>query len=199
MKNEKTLILIKHDGIQRNLIGEIIGRYERVGLKLIAVKMLVPTSELIENHYTVDPDWRRKTGEKTIKNYKEKGKVPPSEDPYEITGLVLERLKKYFITGPVIAMIWQGAHAVQIARKITGGTEPFSAADIGTIRGDFALDSYLMSDKDERAVRNLVHASTSPEEAEKEIALWFKPEEVIKYRLVQDEILYKPELGEFLE
>ncbi len=199
MKTEKTLILIKHDGIQRNLIGEIIGRYERVGLKLVGAKMVVPTGELVEKHYTVDPEWRRKTGEKTIKNYKEKGKTPPSEDPYVITGLVLERLKKYFITGPVVAMVWQGAHAVQVARKITGGTEPFSAADIGTIRGDFSLDSYLLSDKDERVLRNLVHASTSPEEAEKEIALWFKPEEVIKYKLAQDEILYKPELEGFLE
>ncbi len=198
MQNEKTLILIKHDGIQRNLIGEIIQRYERVGLKLVGAKMVVPTGELVEKHYTVDPEWRRKTGEKTIKNYKEKGKIPPSEDPYVITGLVLERLKKYFITGPVVAMVWQGAHAVQVARKITGGTEPFSAADIGTIRGDFSLDSYLLSDKDERVLRNLVHASTSPEEAEKEIALWFKPEEVIKYKLAQDEILYKPELEGFL-
>lgn len=199
MKNEKTLILIKHDGIQRNLIGEITKRYERTGLKLIGLKMVVPTAELVENHYTVDPEWRRKTGEKTIKNYKEKGKTPPSEDPYVITGIVLERLKKYFVTGPVIAMVWQGAHAVQLARKITGGTEPFSAADVGTIRGDFALDSYLLSDKDERVLRNLVHASTSVEEAEKEIALWFKPEEILKYKLAQDEILYKPELEGFLE
>lgn len=199
MKTEKTLVLIKHDGIQRALMGEIMQRYERTGLKLIGLKMIVPTGDLVEKHYTVDPEWRRKTGEKTIKNYKEKGKTPPSEDPYVITGIVLENLKKYFVTGPVVAMVWQGAHAVQIVRKITGGTEPFSAADIGTIRGDFALDSYLMSDKDERCLRNLVHASTSPEEAEKEIELWFRPEEIIKYRLISDEILYNPKLEGFLE
>lgn len=199
MKTEKTLVLIKHDGIQRALMGKIMQRYERTGLKLIGLKMVVPTGDLVEKHYTVDPEWRRKTGEKTIKNYKEKGKIPPSEDPYVITGIVLENLKKYFVTGPVIAMVWQGAHAVQIVRKITGGTEPFSAADIGTIRGDFALDSYIMSDKDGRCLRNLVHASTSPEEAKKEIELWFKPEEIIKYRLISDEILYNPELEGFLE
>ncbi len=197
-KQERTLVLIKPDGIQRSLIGEIIKRFEQSGLKLAGIKMLVPTAEHIEKHYTVDPDWRRVTGEKTIKNYKDKGLPPPSEDPIAITAIILENLKKYMVSGPVIAMVWQGVHAVKIVRKITGGTEPLTS-DVGTIRGDFVLDSYQLSDADGRAVRNLVHASGSVEEADKEIKLWFKPEEIIGYRLVQEQILYDVNLDGFLE
>ncbi len=197
-KQERTLVLIKPDGIQRSLIGEIIKRFEQSGLKLAGIKMLVPTAEHIEKHYTVDPDWRRVTGEKTIKNYKDKGLSPPSENPIAITAIILENLKKYMVSGPVIAMVWQGVHAVKIVRKITGGTEPLTS-DVGTIRGDFVLDSYQLSDADGRAVRNLVHASGSVEEADKEIKLWFKPEEIIGYRLVQEQILYDVNLDGFLE
>ncbi|MBU4142876.1 nucleoside-diphosphate kinase [Patescibacteria group bacterium] len=198
MKNEQTLVVIKPDGVQRSLIGEIIKRYERSGLKLVGVKMIVPTAEHIEKHYTVDPEWRRVTGEKTINGYKDKGLQPSSEDPLAITAIILENLKKYITSGPVIAMVWQGVHAVKIVRKITGDTEPF-ASDVGTIRGDFVLDSYLLSDTDGRAVRNLIHASGSVEEANKEIKLWFKPEEIINYRLVQEQILYDVNLDGILE
>jgi len=198
ISKEKTLVIIKPDGVQRSLIGEIIKRYERAGLKLIGVKLVAPTKELVESHYTVDPEWRRVTGEKTIKGYRDKGMTPPSEDPFEITAKVLNNLKNYMSSGPVIAMVWQGAHAVKIVRKITGSTEPF-VSDVGTIRGDFVLDSYQMSDADGRCVRNLVHASGSPDEAEKEIALWFKKEEIINYRLVQEQILYDVNLDGILE
>lgn len=195
---ERTLIIVKPDGVQRTLVGEIIRRYERLGLKLVAIKMLVPNAEHIEKHYTLDPNWRRVTGEKTIKGYRDKGLKPPSEDPLEITAKILVNLKRYMTSGPVIAMVWQGAHAVQIVRKISGGTEPLTS-DVGTIRGDFVLDSYQMSDGDGRAVRNLIHASGSAEEAEKEINHWFKDEEIIKYRLVQEQILYDVNLDGILE
>ena len=198
MKNEQTLILIKPDGIQRNLIGEIIGRFERVGLKLVAVKMVLPQSDFIEKHYTVDPEWRRITGEKTIKSYRDKGLQPPFEDPYKITEIILNNLKKFMAVGPMIAMVWQGVHAVKIVRKLVGGTEPLSS-DVGTIRGDFVLDSYQLSDTDGRAIRNLVHASGSIEDAEKEINLWFKPEEIINYKLISERILYDVDLDGILE
>lgn len=197
-KQERTLVVIKPDGVQRSLIGEITKRYERMGLKLVAMKMLVTKEDFIEKHYTLDPEWRRITGEKTIESYKKKGLTPPSEDPLEITDKILRNLKKYMTSGPVIAMVWQGAHAVKIVRKITGGTEPLTS-DPGTIRGDYVLDSYQMSDKDDRSVRNLIHASGSDEEAEMEINHWFKKEEVIDYRLVQDEILYDVNLDGILE
>jgi len=195
---ERTLVIIKPDGVQRSLIGEVIKRYENVGFKLIGMKMLVPTIEQVEQHYTLDPEWRRVTGEKTIKGYRDKGLTPPSEDPLEITAKILEGLKKYMTSGPVIAMVWQGAHAVKIIRKLTGGTEPLTS-DVGSIRGDYVHDSYQMSDVDGRAIRNIIHASGSPEEAEMEIKHWFKPEEMIAYRLINEEILYDVNLDGILE
>jgi nucleoside-diphosphate kinase len=195
---ERTLILIKPDGIQRTLIGEIIGRYERLGLKLAAMKMLVTNPDHIEKHYTLDLTWRKVTGDKTIQSYIDKGLKPPSDDPLAITAKILENLKKYMTSGPIIAMVWQGANAVSIVRKITGKTEPLTS-DVGTIRGDFVLDSYQMSDEDGRSVRNLIHASGSVKEAEMEIDHWFKPEEIINYRLVQEQIIYDVNLDGILE
>jgi nucleoside-diphosphate kinase len=197
-KEERTFVIIKPDGIQRSLIGEVIKRYEKIGLKLVGLKMGVTTPEMVEKHYTLDPEWMRKTGEKTIENYKRKGQKPPSEDPLEITKVVLESLKRYITSGPVIMMVWQGAHAVGIVRKITGATEPLSS-DVGTIRGDFVLDSYVMSDVAGRAVRNILHASGTVEEAEDEIKLWFKEDELISYRLIQEAILYDVDLDGILE
>ena len=160
--------------------------------------MVVPTPEHIEKHYTLDPEWRRKNGEKSIKGYKDKGLKPPIEDPMEMSGMTLEKLKKYLSSGPVIPMIWQGLHAVEIIRKLTGGTEPLTS-DVGTIRGDFVLDSYKMSDDDNRAVRNILHASGTVPEAEMEIKHWFSDEEIIDYRLVQESILYDVNLDGILE
>jgi nucleoside-diphosphate kinase len=195
---ERTLVIIKPDGIQRSLIGEIVHRYERAGLKLVALKMMVATEKQVEEHYTLDPEWRRVTGEKTINNYHAKGKKPPSEDPLEITRLVLERLKHYMTAGPIIAMVWQGAHAVAIVRKLTGSTEPLQS-DVGTIRGDFVLDSYEMTDTDGRCIRNLVHASGSPAEAHKEIAHWFAQHELVSYKHISEQILYDVNLDGILE
>lgn len=198
IKKERTLVVIKPDGIQRGLIGEIIRRYERSGLKLVALKMTVPSEEFVEQHYLVDPEWRVKTGLKTIKAYKEKGKTPPSEDPKEVTGVILEKLKKYLSSGPVIAMVWQGTCAVGIVKKLTGKTEPLTS-DVGTIRGDYTIDAYEISDVDGRAVRNLLHASGSLEDAEKEIALWFNENELHNYRLINEAILYDVNLDGILE
>lgn len=197
-KDERTLVVIKPDGVQRSLIGEIIKRYERAGLKLIALKMFIPTEDFVETHYTLDPEWRRITGEKSIKGYKDKGLVPPTEDPFEVTNILLRKLKKYITSGPVIAMVWQGAHVVSIVRKLTGGTEPLTS-DVGTIRGDYVLDSYQISDTDNRAIRNLVHATGTPHEAEREIKHWFKDEELIDYKLIQEQILYDVNLDGILE
>ncbi len=197
-KFERTLVIIKPDGIQRGLIAEVIKRYEQIGLKLVGIKMMVPTAELIEKHYTLDSEWRVKTGLKSIKAYTDKGlKHPVSNDPLEVTAVVLKKLIEYMTKGPIVAMVWQGAHAVQIVRKLTGGTEPLTS-DVGTIRGDFVLDSYSMSDNDHRAVRNLVHASGSVKEANDEITHWFKKDEVFDYKLLNEAILYDFELGGIL-
>jgi nucleoside-diphosphate kinase len=195
---ERTLVIVKPDGVQRGLIGEVTKRYENVGLKLVAIKIAVPTTDMIEQHYTLDPNWRTVTGEKTIESYKKKGLTPPSEDPLEITAVILKNLKTYMTAGPVVFMVWQGAHAVKIIRKLTGGTEPLTS-DVGTIRGDYVLDSYQMSDTDSRAVRNVIHASGSVEESDMEIKHWFKPEEIVDYRLVNEQIIYDANLDGILD
>jgi len=197
-KKERTFVAVKPDGIQRSLVGEIISRLEKVGLKLVAMKMLVPDVAHVEKHYTLDSKWRQVTGQKAIDSYRANGLKPPSEDPLEISAQILKNLKTYMVSGPVLAMVWEGAHAVKITRKLVGGTEPLTS-DVGTLRGDYVLDSYSLSDEDGRAVRNLIHASGSVEEAEKEIKHWFKPEEIINYRLVQEEILYDVNLDGILE
>jgi nucleoside-diphosphate kinase len=112
--------------------------------------------------------------------------------------MILTNLKKYMTSGPALFMVWQGAHAVKIVRKLTGGTEPLTS-DVGTIRGDFVLDSYYLSDTNGRSVRNVVHASGSVLEADAEIAHWFSPSEIINYRLVQEQILYDVNLDGILE
>lgn len=188
-KHERTLVVIKPDGIQRTLIGEIIRRYERMSLKLAGLKILVATPEQIEKHYMIDPGWKKSVGDKAIETYKKQGKTPPYTDPLKVGDKVLDTLKTYMTSGPVIAMVWQGAHAVEIVRKITGGTEPRSS-DVGTIRGDYVLDSYEMADLDNRSIRNLIHASGSTHEAEKEIDLWFDKKELIDYKLIAEQIIY---------
>lgn len=197
-KKERTFVIIKPDGIQRTLVGEIVNRYERTGLKLVGLKMLTPDEKTVEKHYMVDPGWIRKVGEKSILSYEKKGLVAPFKDPEECGRAVLVRLKKYLTTGPVIAMVWQGNKAVGIIRKLTGGTEPLTS-DVGTIRGDFTIDSYDMSDLDDRAIRNLIHASGSVEEAEKEIAIWFKENEIMKYNLVLEKMLYDVNIDGIME
>lgn len=189
-KEERTLIIIKPDGVQRSLVGEIFSRFERIGLKLVAMKMLTPTAEHIEKHYTIDPEWFKITGAKTLKSYADKGlKHPVSDDPVKVSQDILRKLKNYMTSGPVIAAVLEGAHVVPIVRKLVGSTEPLSS-DVGTIRGDFVLDSYSMSNLDARSVRNLIHASGTAEEAAKEIAFWFKKDEIAEYTHVQEKILY---------
>jgi len=196
--DERTLVIVKPDGVQRGLVGEVIKRFENVGLKIVGMKMMVPSAEKIEQHYTLDPNWRRVTGEKTIKGYQDKGMTPPSMDPLEITAKILANLKKYMTSGPVVFMVLEGAHAVKIVRKLGGGTEPLTS-DVGSIRGDFVLDSYQMADGDNRAVRNVIHMSGSPDEANAEIKHWFADSELTDYRIIHEEILYDVNLDGILE
>ncbi len=198
LQKERTLVIIKPDGVQRSLIGEIIQRYERLGLKLVGLKMIVPSEDMVEKHYLLDPSWKESVGKKAIESYEKKGETPPSTDPIEVGNRVLAGLRKYLTCGPAIFMVWQGVHAVEIVRKITGGTEP-RTSDVGTIRGDFVLDSYKMADTDSRAVRNLIHASGSVQESEQEIKHWFTDKDLVGYRLVQEQILYDVNIDGLLE
>lgn len=197
-KQEKSLVLVKPDGVQRALIGESIKRYEQCGLKLVAIKMVIPTRDQALNHYSVDPEWALKTGTKSIESWKAKGLTPPTEDPIELAENVRKQLVDFLTSGPVVAMVWQGMNAIGVIRKITGGTEPLTSVP-GTIRGDYTIDSYSAADTDKRAVRNIIHASGSVEEANKEIKLWFTENEVLNYRLIAEEILYDANLDGILE
>lgn len=197
-KQEKTLVIVKPDGVQRSLIGEVIKRYEQCGLKLIALKIVIPSKELALKHYSVDPQWTLKTGTKSIEAYEARGQKLFSNDPIVVAEKIRKTLLTYLSSGPVVPMVWQGMNAVSIVRKITGGTEPLSSAP-GTIRGDYTIDSYPASDIDQRSVRNIIHASGSVEEANKEIKLWFNEGEILNYRLIAEEILYDANLDGILE
>jgi len=186
---EKTLVIVKPDGVQRGLVGEVLARFERVGLKIVAMKMTWPDAKQVEKHYTTDPEWMRKAGEKTIATQKGRGITPMFEDPVEYGKFILGKLIKYISVGPVVAFILEGNCAVDIVRKIAGNTEPYSAP-AGTIRGDYCIETYKLADTAERAVRNIVHASGSPEEAEKEIPVWFDKKEIIEYNRAMDRVLY---------
>lgn len=197
-RKERTLVVVKPDGLQRALVGEIIRRFEQVGLKITGLKMLVPTADKVREHYLLDPNWKMNVGNKSIESYKKKGLTPPTEDPIAAADKIIDNLVKYLTAGPVIAMTLQGAHAVGLVRKIVGSTEPLSS-DVGTIRGDYVLDSYEMCDTEGRAIRNLIHASGSVSEAEMEIPHWFDEKELINYRVVQEAILYDVNLDGILE
>lgn len=197
---ERTLVIIKPDGVQRSLMGEIIQRYERTGLKLIAMKMVIPTEEMAVKHYyeVGGEEWLEEVGRKARENYEKKGLKSPFETNRENGEAIMKANAKYLSAGPVVAMIWQGNQATGLVRKLTGGTEPLSS-DVGTIRGDYTLDTYQLSDEGGRSIRNLIHASGNTEEAEKEIPIWFKEDEILNYTHIQEKILYDVNLDGILE
>lgn len=192
-KEEKTLVLIKPDGVKRGLSGEIVRRIEQRGLKVIALKMFTATREQIDEHYPKAPDWIRRLGEKTLVTYEKYGYDAKQElgtdDPAEIGTHVRGWLLEFMTSGPLIKMVVQGIHAVDMVRKLTGNTVP-AMAEMGTIRGDFSVDSAASANRDKRAVHNIVHASETPEEATHEIEFWFSPEEIHEYKRAEEDIMF---------
>jgi len=197
-KQQQTLVIVKPDGVQRSLIGEVIKRYEQCGLKLVALKMIIPSKELALAHYSTDPEWALKTGTKSQEAAKLRGDKLWTDDPIEYAEGIRNTLKSFLSSGPVVSMVWQGMNAVAVVRKITGGTEPLTSAP-GTIRGDYTIDSYTAADIDKRSVRNIIHSSGSVDEAKKEIPIWFNQNEILNYRLVAEEIIYDANLDGILE
>ncbi len=197
MKKERTFVIIKPDGVQRSLIGEIIQRIERTGLKMVGIKMAIPTEEKCWKHYNKDDVWFLAKGEKIVKDRESRG-MPITQAPIEYGKEIIGRLVKYMTCGPVICMVIEGNQSVGIVKKLVGTTEPLTS-DVGTIRGDLTIDSYSLADLDTRAVRNLIHCTDKPEEAQGEINLWFKEDELVNYRLVQEAILYDVNIDGVLE
>lgn len=196
-KKERSMVFIKPDGVQRGLIGEIIKRFERTGLKLVSLKMMILDADRCWKHYNKDNEWFEKKGSRIIEERKNND-LSIEKDAIGYGKEIVEALVKFMTAGPVIAMIWEGNKATGIITKIVGTTEPLTS-DVGTIRGDLTVDSYEITSVDSRAVRNLIHCSESPSEAEREISLWFSKEEIINYRLVQEQILYDVNLDGILE
>ena len=158
MKFEKTLVIIKHDGVARGLLGEVIKRFERVGLKMVALEFIESTDEMGGAHYQPKPEWLTVVGNRTLKDYAEKGKDPIKElgtnDPSEIGKMVREWLIEYLAFGPVLAMVWEGPNAISVIRKLCGDTRPAYALP-GTIRGDFGLDNPDLANNQRRSMYNL--------------------------------------------
>jgi len=190
---ERTLVLLKPDSVQRGLIGEIIGRFEKKGLKITAMKLIWPTKDQAEKHYWWSDEEKMKTGTRTLQIYNEKGLTHSAgTDPIKIAETVQKKLTRFLITGPVVAMVIEAAHAIEHVRKIVGHGSPLQA-DVGTIRAEYTIDSYLMADEADRVARNLVHASSSTEEAEREIKVWFTEKEIFDYSVAIERILYSQE------
>jgi nucleoside-diphosphate kinase len=187
-QTQRTYVMIKPDGVQRNLIGDIIKRIEYTGLKLVGMKMMVCGEENLYTHYNKDDAWYTAKGQKVVDNMVSRGATPDKE-AIEYGKDIVRALVGYMKSSPVVAMVWEGNESVAIVRKIVGGTEP-TTSDVGTIRGDYTLDSYAMANFENRAVRNLIHSSEEPEEANREIAIWFKEDEMIKYTHVNETLLY---------
>jgi len=173
---EKTLVLIKPDAFKRGLVGEIISRLERTGLRLEEIKIVNATIKILENHYPDDKDWIRSVGKKTVDTYKKYNlniaKDLGTKDALKIGELVRKWLIRHLTSGPIVVIILSGNHAVEIVRKLVGNTVPLFA-EPGTIRGDFSVDSPDMSTREGRALQNLIHASETVEEAKREISVWF--------------------------
>lgn len=157
---ERTLVLIKPDGVQRSLVGRIIQRFEDAGLKIAGMKMVWADEEFAKKHYTEDLAIRR--GE-----------------------AVRRRMLQLLMMGPVIAIALEGVHAIDVVRKMVGTTEPKSAQP-GTIRGDFSHMSFAWADSKDKGIPNLIHASADANDAKNELALWFSPKEIHSYKTVHE-------------
>lgn len=191
---ERTVVLLKPDSVARGLVGEILHRFEKSGLKIIALKMVHVDKSLVAKHY---PDSRteflRGMGEKTLATYEKYGADPNEElgtkDPLEIGRMVNNWNMEFLSSGPVVAILLEGLHAIENVRQIAGNTLPVFAAP-GTIRGDYSLDSPALANATKRSVRNLVHASGTVEEAKYEAELWFRNDEIQSYKRADEGVMF---------
>jgi nucleoside-diphosphate kinase len=185
---ERTLLLVKPDGVYRALVGKIISQMEDTGLKMVAIKMVWPDKQLAGKHYIYDLKWLTSVGTKTHSSYKDRG-IILKETPLQIG----ERVRGYLITlltsGPIVAMVFEGNDAIPIVRKLIGATEP-KKADPYSLRGRFSSDSYDLAEREARAILNLVHASEDAKTSAKEISVWFKKSEIVDYKRADEKALY---------
>lgn len=186
-------MLIKPDGVKRGLIGEVISRIEKRGLKIIALSMITPTADQIDAHYPKDEKWIARLGEKSLNTYAKYGidakKELGTDDPAEIGKMVRWWIVDFMVSGPLVKMIVEGIHSIDMVRKLVGNSLP-ALAEMGTIRGDFSVDSAALANKNKRAVHNLIHASETAEEAAHELKFWFTPQEIHDYHRAEEDIMF---------
>lgn len=193
-REEITFLMIKPDGVRRGLLGEIVSRVERAGLKVVGLKMIRPTRKEIDNHYPKAKAWVHRLGEKTLATYAKYGfdakKELGTDNPKKIGPMVRRWLVEFMSSAPLVAVAVKGIHAITMIRKMAGPTMP-SDAPLGTIRGDFSVDSAAAANRDRRAVYNIVHVSETEEEARHEIKHWFSGEPIHDYSRTDDEVFPK--------
>jgi len=187
-QHERTLVLLKPDAVQRGLVGEILTRFERKGLKITAMKMKQADKQMAMEHYKWSEAEKISSGDRTIAIRQEKG-LSIDKTNIEYAESTQSKLIGMLMAGPAIAFVVEAAHAIEHVRKIVGHGSPLKA-DVGTIRADFTIDSYIVADETDRAARNLVHASSSIDEAERELKVWFNEDEISNYDLAIEKILY---------
>lgn len=198
-RKERTLVLLKPDALQRSLIGEILGRFERVGLKIVAMKFVRATTDQCWSHYHKEEEWFLRKGKGIAENRVSLG-LPVDKPEIEYGRDIIKAVVEFMTAAPIVALVLEGNQSVAVVKKLVGGTEP-TTSDVGTIRGDYTLDSYYLCDVDgSRGMRNLVHCTDGDQvEAQREIDIWFTPSELLDYRLVQDTILYDVNLDGLME
>ena len=191
-KEEITFVMIKPDGVRRGLTGEIIRRIEQANLKIIALEMYQPTKDEIDSHYPKDAAWITRLGNKTLSTYEKYGYDAMEEmgtnKAEDIGPFVRKWLVDYMISGPVVKMVVQGVHAVDMVRKLAGNTQP-ALAEMGTIRGDYSVDSAASANKDKRAIHNMIHASETQDEAQHEIEHWKMKDKIYPYKRVEEDLM----------
>jgi nucleoside-diphosphate kinase len=186
---ERTLVLIKPDGVERGLIGEILARLERVGLKIVALKMVKATREQADTHYALTEEWMMAVYTKAKAKYESNGENFPFPDHIAYGTSIKNGLVDFLASTPIVAMVLEGEQSVSSTRRIVGATEPASSAP-GTIRGDFSIDTYGLANSQNRPLRNLIHASGTVGEAKTEIGIWFTDAELFQVNAAIDGIQY---------
>lgn len=187
---EQTLVLIKPDGVQQKLIGKIISRFEDAGLKIVGMKMIWPDEKMAGEHYPLDEEWAKNVFSKSKQSAEKNKEEFIFKNHLDFGKFVQGKLINFIQGSPIVALVLESPHAVDIVRKMVGATEP-RAANPGTIRSDFAsVESYPNADMKNRAVRNLVHASDSFINAKREIKVWFNEKEVHNYKRPGDENIF---------
>ncbi|MFA6254954.1 MAG: nucleoside-diphosphate kinase [Patescibacteria group bacterium] len=196
LQKEKTVVLVKPDGVKRGLVGEVLSRFEKMGLKIKAMKMVWVDADLAKKHYPENrTELMKAIGEKTLQTYEKYGRDPHEEfadlDPAAIGKLVNKWNIEFITSGPVVAILLEGVHAIDNVRALAGNTLPVFATP-GTIRGDFSIDSPALANVKKRAVRNIMHASGNTEEAKYEEQLWFKKGDIVdNYKRSDEDVMFE--------